>query len=82
LLALLTISQDLFDKIPPALNPNVTGWLVYDSNKPLPAPANISVFEPYDDSTLVPYDNKTRLPDPDYTATMSFQMSNLGDGAN
>jgi iron transport multicopper oxidase len=60
----------------------VTGWLVYDGTKPLPAPANVTEFNPYDDFNLVPYDHEAILPNADYTASMSFQMADLGDGAN
>jgi len=68
--------------MPPSLNPNVTGWLVYNSSKPLPPPANISEFTPYDDFNLVPYDQEPLMATVDYTATLSFVMGDLGDGVN
>ncbi|SPQ20545.1 d799b6eb-bd37-4da1-9294-1a8cf6b4c133 [Thermothielavioides terrestris] len=50
-----SMDTDLFDKIPDGLNWNVTGWLVYDSAKPLPDPAVVyDAFEPFDDIGLVP----------------------------
>jgi len=76
------IVQDLFDTVPPTLNPNVTGWLVYNNSAVLPAPQNISEFDPFDDSTLVAYDQEPLFEDPTYTAVMNFQMGDLGDGAN
>lgn len=78
----MTDHQDLLDTIPDSLNTNVTGWLVYDSSNPLPAPQNITTYDPFDDYNLVPYDQEGILPDADYTANMTMQMGNLGDGAN
>lgn len=78
----LTSSQDLFDKVPPGLNPNVTGWLVYDESKPLPEPAPINEFDPFDDFTLVPEDREKLLENPDFSFNLDMKMDNLGDGAN
>jgi iron transport multicopper oxidase len=74
--------QDLFDKVPKSLNPNVTGWLVYDSTTDLPQPALLDAFEPFDDFTLVPTDGEPLLPDPDHSVPLTVLMINLGDGAN
>lgn len=75
--------QDLFDKLPPDLNWNVTGWLVYDSSKPLPAAAVLyDPFDPFDDMTLVPWDNQTIYGSPDTSISLDVIMDNLGDGAN
>ncbi|MCJ1352940.1 MAG: hypothetical protein MMC33_002924 [Icmadophila ericetorum] len=48
----------LFDHVPESLNPNVTGWLVYNPTGPLPNINNLTQFAPYDDYTLVPYDHE------------------------
>jgi iron transport multicopper oxidase len=73
----------LFDSYPADLNYNVTGWLVYDDEKTLPAPALLDDFDNlFDDITLVPYDNMTILGEPDQTVTLSVIMDNLKDGAN
>ncbi|KIW04816.1 uncharacterized protein PV09_04001 [Verruconis gallopava] len=77
-----SMDQDLFDKIPATLNPNVTGWLVYDDKKDLPAAAFVDAFEPFDDYTLVPTDGMKLLPDADHTIELELTMENLGDGAN
>ena len=74
--------QDLFDAVPDTLNPNVTGWLVYDAAKPLPDPALIDEFDPFDDFTLVPEDGEKLLENPDYSFNLDMKMDNLGDGAN
>ncbi len=60
----------------------MTGWLVYDSNKPLPEPAIIDELVPFDDFTLVPYDKEALLADPDQSVELTVVMGNLGDGAN
>ena len=74
--------QDLFDTVPATLNPNVTGWLVYDQSAPLPEPALIDSFEPFDDFTLVPFDHLPLFDKVDYSFNLDMKMDNLGDGAN
>jgi iron transport multicopper oxidase len=75
-------SQDLFDAIPEGLNSNVTGWLVYDTAKPNPAPKELESFEPFDDFNLVPYDREQLFDRVDRTITLDLKMDNLNDGAN
>ena len=79
---LLTICQTLFDTLPDDLDYNVTAWLDYDDSKPLPTPAFVDEFNPFDDMTLVPFDNQTLLGEPDKTIELDVIMDNLGDGAN
>jgi iron transport multicopper oxidase len=79
---MLIIIQDLFDAIPEGLNPNVTGWLVYDDKKDLPAAATVDAFEPFDDFTLIPQDEEKLFDTVDYSLTLDLSMNNLGDGAN
>lgn len=74
--------QELFDKVPPGLNPNVTGWLVYDDKKKLPAPTLIDEYYAFDDFALVPHDGQELYEDVNYSFTMTFKMANLGNGAN
>jgi iron transport multicopper oxidase len=64
------------------LDYNVTGWLVYDENQPLPEPALLDEFDVFDDMSLVPYDNLTIFGEPDQTVTLAVIMDNLDDGAN
>ncbi|KAL8825710.1 MAG: hypothetical protein Q9170_007686 [Blastenia crenularia] len=77
-----SMDEDLFDAVPETLNPNVTGWLIYDKAAPLPTPALIDSFEPFDDFTLVPYDRQALFDKVDYSFTLDVKMDNLGDGAN
>ena len=74
--------QDLFDAVPDGLNPNVTGWLVYDAAKELPKPTLIDEFDPFDDFTLVPQDGVKLFENPDFSFNLDMKMDNLGDGAN
>ncbi|KAI9797329.1 MAG: hypothetical protein M1833_005508 [Piccolia ochrophora] len=77
-----SMDQDIFDAVPPELNPNVTGWLVYDEKKELPEPALLEAFDPFDDFTLVPYDGQELYDKVDYSIELAMKMDNLGDGAN
>ncbi|KAH0541524.1 hypothetical protein FGG08_003999 [Glutinoglossum americanum] len=77
-----SMDQDLFDQVPPSLNPNVTGWLVYDETKDLPKPTLIDEFTPIDDFTLVPHDGEKLFENVDYSFNLDVKMDNLGDGAN
>jgi iron transport multicopper oxidase len=76
------MDQDLFDKVPEALNPNVTSFLVYNSSAPMPSPTYLDEFDYFDDHTLVPYDRQPLLEDPDYSFKLDVKMDNLGDGVN
>ncbi|KAK0389312.1 hypothetical protein NLU13_2887 [Sarocladium strictum] len=79
-----SMDTTLFDVLPPELNYNVTGWLVYDDKKPRPDPQTVDSFDDlvFDDMKLVPYDEMERLPEPDRTVQLDVMMDNLGDGAN
>ncbi|EPS45448.1 hypothetical protein H072_659 [Dactylellina haptotyla CBS 200.50] len=77
-----SMDQDLFDAVPDGLNPNVTGHLVYDASKPLPAAAEIDAFEPFDDYTLAPLDGEDLWESPTYSFSLEVMMDNLIDGAN
>jgi iron transport multicopper oxidase len=77
-----SMDQDLFDRVPDTLNPNVTGYLVYDEKKDLPTPAFVDEFDPFDDFTLVPSDGKKIFDHVDYSFNLDVKMDNLGDGAN
>lgn len=64
------------------MNPNVTGWLIYNANAEKPVPALLDSFEPFDDYTLVPQDGLEIFTDVDYSFNLDLKMDNLGDGAN
>ena len=75
------LKQTLLDKIPPKLNPNATGWLVYGDTGSFPDPQIIQKFDDYDDFDLVPYDKIDRL-EPDHSIELTVEMITLKDGAN
>ncbi|KAG8624405.1 hypothetical protein KVT40_007472 [Elsinoe batatas] len=77
-----SMDTDLFDTVPDGLNPNVTGWLVYNDAADKSAAVELDVFEPFDDFQLVPNDAERLLPEADQTLTLNMSMINLGDGAN
>jgi iron transport multicopper oxidase len=68
--------------MPESLNPNVTGWLMYDDKVVKPSPALLETFEPFDDYTLVPQDRLEIYSNVDYSFNLDLKMDNLGDGAN
>ncbi|KAF3172319.1 hypothetical protein TWF106_004966 [Orbilia oligospora] len=77
-----SMDEDLFDQIPDGLNSNVTGHLIYSAARPLPEPAFVDAFEPFDDFTLVPLDGEDLWEEPTYSFALEVMMDNLGDGAN
>ncbi|KAI9721851.1 MAG: hypothetical protein M1812_002187 [Candelaria pacifica] len=77
-----SMDQDLFDTVPKTLNPNVTGWLLYDELKPFPSPAPLESFDPFDDFSLVPTDKMELLDHVDHSIDVTVKMDVLGDGAN
>ena len=77
-----SMDEDLFDTVPDDLNPNATSFLVYDHSKPMPIPALLDEFSPYDDVRLVPHDRMPLLKDVDVSVKLDVVMDNLGDGAN
>ena len=76
------LCQELFDKVPKSLDPNVTGWLVYDSKRDFPHPTVSKKFEPFDDFGLIPLDRREIYDQVDQSITLDITMNNLGDGAN
>ena len=77
-----SMDEDLFDKVPATLNPNVTSFLVYDSSAAMPTPALIDAFNPFDDMDLVPVDGEKLFTNPNQQVVLAVVMDNLGDGAN
>lgn len=60
----------------------MTGWLIYDQQAHKPAPAAVSVFDPYDDFTLMPKDGLELYEEADQTVMLDVTMGDLGNGAN
>lgn len=76
------MDQDLFDKVPEGLNPNVTSYLMYNKNAALPKPKELEEFKPYDDALLAPEDGEAIYGEPAISYKIDMKMDNLGDGAN
>ena len=74
--------QDLFDDVPEGLNPNVTGWLVYNDENENPAPKELGTFDPFDDFKLIPHDKEDLYTHVDHQIQLDMKMDNLDDGAN
>lgn len=72
----------MFDTVPAGLNPNVTGWLVYDDSKDKPEAQLVNEFNPFDDYGLVPVDGEEIFENPAYKFSLVVMMNNLIDGAN
>ncbi|KAF2084929.1 multicopper oxidase [Saccharata proteae CBS 121410] len=77
-----SMDEDLFDTVPASLNPNVTGWLVYDDSKDMPEATELDAFDPFDDFSLTPYDGLGLYENVDHQIVLDMKMDNLGDGAN
>ncbi|KAL7274854.1 hypothetical protein RUND412_002215 [Rhizina undulata] len=78
-----SMDQSLFDVVPTKINPNVTGWLVYNSTQPNPNPTPVSTFDnALDDILLVSEDGLALFGDPDYTIVLTMSFADLGNGAN
>ena len=77
-----SMDQGLFDTVPSGLNPNVTGWLVYESSIPNPNATPVDEFNYFDDFDLVPTDKMPLLDNPTHSIELEVAMKNLGDGAN
>ncbi|KAF4470013.1 Iron transport multicopper oxidase FET3 [Fusarium albosuccineum] len=77
-----SMDTTLFDVLPPELNYNSTGWLVYDDSNDNPDAATVESLDPFDDMTLVPYDKMELLGEPDHEVILDVKMDNLRDGKN
>lgn len=68
--------------VPASLNPNVTGYLLYNANETLPTPTPLDTLNPYDDFDLVPYDKEPLWTNPAQRLELTIKMGNLDNGAN
>lgn len=71
----------MFDSVPSYLEPNVTGYLVYNKSAPLPNELIVGAFNTYDDFDLVPKDQQLLLPSPNKVVGISFGFTVI-DGQN
>lgn len=69
-----TLDTDMFDTIPEWADPDVNGYLVYNSNKPLPAVAPLRDLRPFDDMKLEPEDRQRILGRVDHQIVMDMDF--------
>jgi iron transport multicopper oxidase len=72
------MDSGMFDHVPPNVNINSAGFLVYDDTKPLPKVTPISKLNPTNDMKLVPYDKAPAL-SIDQQIKMDFVFHNLSN---
>ncbi|KAL5894960.1 hypothetical protein ACKVWC_000179 [Pyricularia oryzae] len=79
-----TMDEELFDDAPEDLNPSVTGWLVYNEEKPLPEPDKLAPDSGIllDDMNLVPADKFRLLDAVSQSIEFNIHMKILGNGVN
>jgi iron transport multicopper oxidase len=70
-------TEQLPPNLPDSFQQNVTGFLVYDSKKPLPGPDTVDTFTPLDDFSIVPFDKKPILSDVDHRITLDFAFTSI-----
>ncbi|KAH0544590.1 hypothetical protein FGG08_001239 [Glutinoglossum americanum] len=77
-----SMDEAMFDSVPPGVNLNVTGFLVYDDWKALPGPVVVDHFKPIDDFGLEPLDGQKMLGTPDTSITLELNFAAGADGIN
>lgn len=76
-----TLDTAMFDHFPSTTNPDVFGFLVYDSKKSLPTPTPLRNYDVIDDTTLDPLDHMGPLGKVDHQIMMTMDFSDT-DGVN
>jgi iron transport multicopper oxidase len=78
---LSTLDTGMFDHVPPWANPDVYGYLVYDSKKPLPPVSPLRTYDVFDDFNLIPEDCTTAFTNVDRQIMITMDFEN-DDGIN
>jgi len=70
-----TLDTTMFDHVPPGANPDVYGYLIYDTTKPLPSVSPLRDYTVFDDFQLIPKDRQLALTNVDQQImiTMDFE---------
>lgn len=78
------IDTSMLDLIPDDLELNMTNYLVYNKENPVPKSNIVDKFDFLDDINLQPVDEHKMeaLKDPDVSIVVSVDMRNLGNGVN
>lgn len=69
-----TLDTEMFDEVPPWAQPDVNGYLVYNSKKPLPVVSPLRNFSALDDMTLEPKDRQRVLSRVDHQIIMEMDF--------
>ena len=78
---LSTLDTTMFDSIPPWANPDVYGYLIYDSSKPLPPVSPLRDYNVFDDFNLIPQDRQTAFTNVDQQIMIYMDFED-DDGIN
>ncbi|EKM75832.1 hypothetical protein AGABI1DRAFT_79402, partial [Agaricus bisporus var. burnettii JB137-S8] len=72
---------DMFDSIPPALNPNISSSITYDSSSSITDLGTVDAYDYVDDISLVPV---VKVPQPRATKTIELEIifETMDDGTN
>lgn len=73
-LASLDMNRDFANDAAPVFPFNITGNIIYDAAKPLPAPYVVNKWKPIDDFDLVALDKKPMLGAPDLDIRLDFKF--------
>ncbi|KAF8521711.1 laccase [Hysterangium stoloniferum] len=76
------MDTDMFDTIPPELNPNATSSITYDSNAPLTPGSEVDAYFDVDDTVLVPVVVEAELPPPDHVIELNVFFDTMDNGVN
>ncbi|SAL98844.1 hypothetical protein [Absidia glauca] len=76
------MAVDMFDTMPPDLNPNITAPIYYNTNHQNFAPSqDIGMASTFDDFVLAPLVNAS-VPEPDQSLNLTFNFDVTTDGTN
>ncbi|KAJ7138427.1 Fet3 protein [Mycena crocata] len=75
------MDTDMFDQVPPALNPNSTASVTYDASFSLTEPATIDEYTGVDDISMVPLTVES-APTPTQTIELEVLFDTMDDGTN
>ncbi|KAK2465583.1 hypothetical protein APHAL10511_002475 [Amanita phalloides] len=75
------MDTDMFDKVPPNLNTNLTSSITYNSSAPLAPSQTVDKYYPVNDISFVPL---VAIPQPPLTTTIEIQATfqTMSDGTN
>ncbi|KAF8490612.1 laccase [Gautieria morchelliformis] len=76
------LDTNMFDKVPDALQPNVTASITYDVASPLQPTTDIQEYFDINDTALVPFAVEPELPPPDRIVDLNVFFDTMDNGIN